>query len=133
MNPDDKLIIEDRMERARQAFEAARELKGKGFSVSVINRLYYACFYSVNALILTGGYSSSKHSGVKSLFNQHYVKEGIIDKKWGKFYSNLFLKRQESDYRDFFECPAEEEDEVFRESVEFIQEINRIIINILEK
>jgi len=41
-----------------------------------VNRLYYACFYAVSALLIQQGLSSSKHTGVRSLFNRHYVKTG---------------------------------------------------------
>ncbi len=60
-------------------------------------------FYAVNALLITKGLFSSKHSGVRGLFNQEFIKTGLIDKDFGKFYSNMFDNRQEGDYKDFVE------------------------------
>jgi len=58
-------------------------------------------FYSVNGLLLSKNLSSSKHSGIRSLFNKEFVNKGLIDKKLGKFYSKMFAERQECDYKDF--------------------------------
>lgn len=37
---------------------------GNGYLHGTVNRLYYACFYAVSALLLTEGFSSSRHSGI---------------------------------------------------------------------
>jgi uncharacterized protein (UPF0332 family) len=66
-----------------------------------VNRLYYACFYAVSALLVRHGLSSSKHTGVRRLFNQHYVKMGEIPKDLARTYNDLFERRQEGDYIDF--------------------------------
>ena len=47
------------------------------------------------------GVSSSKHSGIKSLFNQYIIKKKVLDKSKGKLYNQLFEARQEGDYVDF--------------------------------
>jgi len=47
------------------------------------------------------GMSSSKHRGVKSLFNRYLVKTHKFDKEYGKLYNHLFENRQEGDYVDF--------------------------------
>ena len=67
------------------------------------NRIYYACFYAVTALLLTKNLSSSKHSGVVALFNRHFIKTGIVSIEMGKFYSTIFDNRLESDYADWIE------------------------------
>lgn len=45
--------------------------------------------------------SSPKHSGVRSLFNQYWVKTGRISKDIGSFYKLIFDYRQKGDYTDF--------------------------------
>lgn len=64
-----------------------------------VNRLYYACFYAVAALLLQHDLSSSRHSGVLSLFNHHFVKTGIIARELAALYNELFTSRQVADYR----------------------------------
>lgn len=58
-------------------------------------------FYAVSGLLLSNNLSSSKHSGIRSLFNKAFVNKGLVDKKLGKFYSRIFEERQEGDYKDF--------------------------------
>jgi uncharacterized protein (UPF0332 family) len=55
----------------------------------------------VSALLVKYGLSSSKHSGIKSLFNQYIFKKEILNKNKGKLYNQLFEARQEGDYVDF--------------------------------
>jgi uncharacterized protein (UPF0332 family) len=38
-------------------------------------------FYEVLALLHTKNLSSSKHTGVRALFNEHFVKAGIVPKE----------------------------------------------------
>lgn len=66
-----------------------------------MNRLYYACFYAVSALLAKDNLGFPKHSGVRSLFNEHYVKNGLMPKDFARIYNDLFERRQEGDYIDF--------------------------------
>lgn len=64
--------------------------------------MYYACFYAVNALLLNEGLSASKHSGVRSLFNKHFIKTSLICEESGILYNTLYDIRQTGDYEDFY-------------------------------
>jgi uncharacterized protein (UPF0332 family) len=90
-----------RLERAQETLEDARILANSERWNACVNRLYYACFYAVSALLIKEGYSSSKHTGVRSLFNLHFVKTGVVRKELARIYNDLFERRQESDYTDF--------------------------------
>jgi len=101
MSDSKKDLISYRLQRAYEALEDARILAGASRWNTCVNRLYYACFYAVSALLIQDGLSSSKHSGIRSLFNQHYVKTGKVAREMAQIYNDLFEKRQESDYMDF--------------------------------
>ncbi len=94
-------IILYRVERTHETLEDARILANSERWNACVNRLYYACFYAVSALLMKNGLSSSKHSGVRSLFNFHFVKTGKVPKDLARIYNDLFERRQESDYLDF--------------------------------
>ncbi|MCP4575638.1 MAG: HEPN domain-containing protein [Deltaproteobacteria bacterium] len=89
------------MDRAKETLEDARILANAGRWNACVNRLYYACFYAVSAILVRHGLSSSKHTGVRSLFNRHYVKTGKVPKDLARIYNDLFERRQEGDYIDF--------------------------------
>jgi uncharacterized protein (UPF0332 family) len=96
-----KNLVLYRITRADEALDDARILANAGRWNACVNRLYYACFYAVSALLVRDGLSSSKHAGVRSLFNKQYVKPGKIPKDLARIYNDLFERRQESDYIDF--------------------------------
>lgn len=96
-----KNLVLYRMTRADEALEDARILAKAQRWNACVNRLYYACFYAVSALLVMDGLSSSKHAGIRGLFNRQYVKTGKIPKDLARIYNDLFERRQEGDYIDF--------------------------------
>ena len=95
--------IRYRLEKARETFEDAKSLaKNNGWNSSM-NRLYYACFYSVLALFSKYNLNSRTHAGVKTRLSQFFIKTGLLDKEFGLLYGDLFDLRQRGDYGDFFD------------------------------
>jgi len=86
------------LRKAEEALASAELVLGAGHLAFAVNRLYYACFYAVTALLLAEGKQFTRHSAVRAEFNRSYVKPGRIDKRWGQFYNDLFDERQEGDY-----------------------------------
>jgi uncharacterized protein (UPF0332 family) len=89
-----------RRERAHEALDEADLLWRAGHINTCVNRLYYACFYAVSALLVLNGYSSATHTGTRTLFARHFVRTGQVSRAMLKVYSSLFHYRQESDYQD---------------------------------
>ena len=100
-------IVKYRLDRAKETLEDAKYLADANRWKSCVNRLYYACFYAASALLAQHGMSSSKHSGVLSLFNLNFVKTGKIAKEIAEIFNDLFDNRQESDYVDFIHFDEE--------------------------
>ena len=101
MNDRGEELIQYRLSRAKETLEEARLLAENKHGNAAVNRLYYACFYAVLALLIRDGRYSSKHSGVRALFNIHFVKTGQVPKEMARIYNDLFERRQEGDYDDF--------------------------------
>ena len=94
-------LVSYRLRRARETLADARILADAGRWNPCVNRLYYACFYAVSALLIQEGLSSSKHTGLRSLFNRHFVKTNKVPKEKARIFNDLFERRQEGDYVDF--------------------------------
>lgn len=113
--------------RLKQAAESIDEavclLSGKESPRSIINRAYYAMFYSVLALIVFEPYSSSKHSGVLSYFNKKFIKEGIFSEELGRSINKAFELRQEGDYREYVELTYEQVKPFMEEARVFVQKV----------
>ena len=99
-------LVAYRLQRARESVQDARVLADAERWNSAVNRLYYACFYVVSALLAQEELSSSRHTGLRSLFNQHFVRVGRMAKDKVRIYYDLFERRQEGDYVDFVRYEA---------------------------
>ena len=94
-------LINYRRERGAETLEDARIMLERKRLFSAVNRIYYALFYEISALLYTKNLSSHKHAGVRALFNQHFVKTGIVEVETGKFYSKMFVP--EFLYSEFYQ------------------------------
>jgi uncharacterized protein (UPF0332 family) len=94
-------LVSYRLQRARETLADAHILADAGRWNPCVNRLYYACFYAVSELLIREGLSSTKHAGLRSLFNRHFVKINKVPKDEARIFNDLFERRQEGDYVDF--------------------------------
>ena len=120
-------LIGYRQKKAREMLEDAALLFQSGRLFSTLNRIYYALFYEVIAILLTADLSSAKHTGVRALFNEHFVRAGKVPIELGRFYSRMYDFRQKGDYGDFVEFEKEKVKEWLDRASVFIDEMDRII------
>ena len=129
MNSEKENYIRYRLARAWDTLDDARILAAKGKWNSTINRLYYAAYYAVMALLLKNDLKPTTHNGAKSNFTEHFIKNQVIDKKFGILYSQLFTWRQKGDYDDLFDFQEGKVNEYFKPVEEFINLIESLINN----
>jgi len=120
-------LIKYRINRSKETLKDAKILFKAKRLFSTVNRIYYAMFYIVNALLLTEGLSSSKHSGVLSIFNREFIKRGLFDKELGKFYTKMFEFRQKADYKDMVKFKEEDIGDWLKNAEKFISEVEKTI------
>ncbi len=97
-------LIKYRIKRAHETMEEVVVLSDIGHYNAAVNRLYYACFYAAQALLLKHHISATTHAGVKTMLGLHFVSKGILSVENGKTFNTLFEKRHSSDYEDFAYC-----------------------------
>lgn len=102
-----KDLINYRLERTKETLEDAKILAEKQRWNSTINRLYYAAYYAIIALLLNEDHKSTTHNGAKTKFSEHFIKTGIFPTEIGRIYSQLFTWRQKGDYADLFDFTEE--------------------------
>ncbi len=96
-------LIKYRLSRSKDTFDDAKILADKERWNSAINRLYYSAYYAVIAILLKYDFKPTTHNGAKSVFSEHFIKNEIIPKEFGKLYSQLFSWRQKGDYDDLYD------------------------------
>ena len=116
-----------RFHRAEESYEEALILAKEERWNAVINRLYYACFYAVGALLTKNNYSASSHKGMRQIFGQKFVKTGIIERDLAKHYTDLFEKRHKGEYNDFYDFEEETVLRLFPVSKLFIVRIEELL------
>lgn len=129
MTPEEKkqTYIAYRLKRASESLQSAQVLVDSGMYYEALSRMYYACFYAVNALLYQHGMSAKRHSGVQSLFNQHFVRTQKVSRELANLYNDLFDLRLMSDYQDFYEPNPEEITQLLPQVEAFIEAIRRLI------
>ncbi len=112
-----------RLEKAKDDYETAKiNFLHKKYSQSA-NRSYYAMFHAVRALLALDRFDSSKHWGIISYFNKHYIKTNLIDPKYSKMLMDAFNVRQNCDYDDYFQISITTCEKQLNNSEKFISMI----------
>lgn len=120
-------LVRYRLERADETIIEAKLLASEGHYNATMNRLYYACFYAVQALLVANNISASTHAGVKTMLGLHFVSKGLLDKEQGKTFSRLFEIRHTGDYDDFVYCDREMTEDYTPKAEVFISKIKELI------
>jgi uncharacterized protein (UPF0332 family) len=120
-------LVKYRISKARETFnEVDLHVENKLWNTA-INRLYYACYYAVIALLVDKDIHAQTHSGVRQMFGLHFVKSGLIDKESGKFYTDIFDMRQTGDYDDYIDFKKEDVLDLIEPANELISKIERLL------
>ena len=120
-------LINYRFKRAEETLREAETLVKDGFYNAAVNRLYYACYYAVIALLAKHRITANTHAGVKQTLGSRFVVTGKLPAKYGRFYSQLFNDRITGDYDDFITYDQEMFDQLFPNAEEFIQAIGELL------
>lgn len=124
MSDEKATLITYRLSQARESLKEADVLLREGMSRrSVMNRLYYAMFYALLALLQDKQLGSSKHSGAISLFDREFIKTGLLEKDFSKVLHRTFELRQKADYMEQTEVTTQDIDEIHPQVSAFVSRI----------
>lgn len=105
---DRKTVVRLQLEKAHRSMQQIPLLREAGYWDTLANRLYYALFHAVSALLINDGYSVHSHRGAVNAFGQYYVMRGSFTLEDGKFYSRLQGLRERSDYNCSYNASEED-------------------------
>ena len=122
-------LIRYRLQQADDSIKEATVLLKEGMSFrAVMNRLYYAMFYTVLALLQEKQIGTSKHAGAISLFDKEFIKSGIFDKNLSMTLHRAFELRQKGDYMEQAEVTKEDVDEIFPKALDFVSKAKTYLL-----
>ncbi len=130
MTPEQRFdIIRYRLTSAKSLLKEIRDHIDHGYYNTAMNRMYYACFYAVSALLLHEEIDGVKtHEGVRQMFGKHIILNGLMPREWGHFYTVVYNNRSSADYEDFKNYDFAETDELYPQVCTFIDLIEDIIL-----
>ncbi len=120
-------IVRYRREKAHALLREVDVLIENELWNSAVNRMYYACFHIVSALLIQHGIEVKSHMGVRQAFGLHFVKSHLMSPECGRIFSRLYDKRQSSDYDDFREFTREEVVDLYPQSQLLIEEVEKLL------
>ena len=123
------LIVKLEIEKAHRIYNQALIMQEAAQWDGMANRLYYAVFHAVSALLIHDGHEVNTHKGSHILFSQYYVKTGKLPRKYGELYRIMEKMREESDYN----CTYEEDADVLQSNILPAKEMIDTIAELVKK
>lgn len=120
-------LVKYRRQRSVETMQEAKLMLDQGYLNGAVNRLYYACYYMVVALLLKNNISAQTHAGVKQMFGLHFVANQKLSRKTGSTFALLFEKRHSSDYDDFVYYDSETVELLYNQSIVFIETVEKLL------
>ncbi|HEX3046560.1 MAG TPA: HEPN domain-containing protein [Bacillota bacterium] len=121
----------NRLDRAKQILDDARLLIENGSILSANNRIYYAVFNAICAVLIFNDLVNKNHTQVIGSFNKLIINTGILDRKYGRFIHDVKNIREKSDY-SFEETDESETQENYDIAVDFLEQIDELVLKIKE-
>lgn len=93
-----KIIIDLEIGKAHRLYQQALLMQASEQWDGMANRLYYALFHAVSALLIHDRHVVNTHKGSHAMLGLHYIKTGKLPKWYGELYQDMERMREESDY-----------------------------------
>lgn len=91
--------VEEELQDARDALSDAEKMRQAGVTdEALVNRLYYACFHVVNAVLASKDVEVTSHRGLVAMFGKEVVNNGDASAEEGRFLNTMQMYRQTADY-----------------------------------
>ena len=122
-----KIIVGLEIEKAENIVSQINELEKLSYWDNIANRLYYALFHAVSALLIFDKHNVSTHKGSIVLFGQFYIKTGVFNINDGRLFSQLQTIREKSDYNCAYQTFEDEIKPLIYPTIELIKRIKLYI------
>lgn len=103
-----RIMVELEIERAEKILLQFPTLVEQHYWDTLVNRMYYAAFHAVSALLIHNAIRAQTHKGAIILFNKEFVRTGVFSAEEGHLFSQLESLRERGDYNCFVETTEDE-------------------------
>jgi uncharacterized protein (UPF0332 family) len=113
--------------KATRALGVAEQLRAGEDAEFAVGRAYYAMFYVAEALLNEKGHRFRKHGGVHAAFADHFVKTGLLDRKYHRWLLEAFSKRITGDYGIDADLTSEDASLLIGQAREFLDAAKQVL------
>lgn len=122
-------LVAYRLQRAHETIEEVPQLQACGYYNTAVNRLYYASYYAVVALLLRYNITATTHAGVRQMLGMHFIATNLLSREHNRLFNQLFERRHNCDYDDFAYSTSEEIAELLPKAIVFLEAIEALLQN----
>jgi uncharacterized protein (UPF0332 family) len=126
-NDERSTLVKLEIRKAQETYEEIAILTAANKWSGAANRLYYAVFHAINALLIHDGHSVNTHQGSHAIFNLYYIKTGLLPRDFGRLYNQLQTMREESDYNCAYDISSDELNEKIEPARQLIEKITEMV------
>jgi uncharacterized protein (UPF0332 family) len=119
--------ISYKLGKSNKSLRAASLMIENKFYNEAINRIYYAYFYVVTAILFKNNIDAKTHAGVRTMMHKHLVQHNLISQSDGAFYSDIFEYRHSSDYDDYVEFEKDVVEKLFIDAEKFTNNLHILL------
>ena len=128
-----KELVQYWLEKAAESFRVAQANFAIDSMSATVNRLYYAAFYAVSAVLSARGLKYGKHSAVQSALHRDLIKTGLLSKERGAAYDELVEARHEGDYAAFATFEKDQVQAMLDRTEIFLAEVHQLALRLLQE
>ena len=122
-----RIMVELEIERAEKIVQQFAVLQEQKFWDTLVNRMYYAIFHAVSALLIHNAIQVHTHRGALIAFNKEFVRTGVFSAEEGHLFSQLEGLRERGDYNCFIDATEEEIVPMIEPLKALIEKIKQVI------
>jgi len=119
--------IEKLLEKADATLEDAETAFEHDMLVSTVqNRIYYSMYYAAQAALISQDNDVSTHKGINVKIGEELILNDLLEKDWGRFYSQQQTYREQADYEVDIDIERNELENYIEKADKFIQKMKDI-------
>ena len=120
---DRRYVAEKLIADAKEDLQVAELNLNHNFIRKSISASYYAVLYAADAALATKGFVAKSRAGTDTLFGLHFVKSGLVDKRFGGLVNRAAEDRIKADYDHEVEFTRDDAEHWLARAQEFVAAI----------
>lgn len=122
------IVVGLELEKADKFLSQADTVAEMGIWDVVANRVFYAAFHAVSALLIHDHIEVRSHKGAGLMFGQKYVIPGVFSAEDGRLYAKLQDLREKNDYNLVYQSDKSEMEPLIEQTKDLVSRIKARIV-----